>query len=68
MWSDDDGDSIGSTVEQSLADYNNIYSTFPAPHNYLNHETYATTAQNIIPVVVPKLLAAGWKLVTVAEW
>lgn len=33
----------------------------------LNHETYAGTANDIVPTVVPKLLAAGYKLVTVAE-
>lgn len=68
IWSEDDGDSVGSTVEQSLADYEAIYPTYPAPHNLLNHETYPNTAQKIIPVVVPKLIAAGWKLVTLATW
>lgn len=68
IWSEDDGDSTGASVQQSLASYEAMYGTYPAPHNVLNHETYANTANYIVPVVVPKLLAAGWKLVTLATW
>ncbi|KAI5474902.1 carbohydrate esterase family 4 protein [Pseudohyphozyma bogoriensis] len=66
-WNFDSGDSDGATAEESVASYEALYSSFPAPYIPLNHETYATTGDTVVPTVVPELLAAGWKIVTVAE-
>ncbi|KAK4703132.1 hypothetical protein P7C70_g3085, partial [Phenoliferia sp. Uapishka_3] len=66
-WDFDSGDSTGSTPDQSVEAYSTIYGDYPKPHMALNHETYAGTAQEIVPKVVPKLLLAGYKLVPISD-
>lgn len=66
-WPFDSGDSTGSSSSQSISDYSQFYSQYPQPVMALNHETYAGTANDIVPTVVPQLLAAGYNLVTVAQ-
>ncbi|KAK4703605.1 ubiquitin-conjugating enzyme E2 J2, partial [Phenoliferia sp. Uapishka_3] len=66
-WNFDDGDSTGSSTSQSLKDYAPLYKKYPKAYMALNHEVYENVAQDIVPYVVPKLVAAGYKLVTVAQ-
>ncbi|KAK4053622.1 hypothetical protein OIO90_003861 [Microbotryomycetes sp. JL221] len=66
-WDIDTGDSLGQSTSYSIKQYDNILNTYPTGHVALNHETYTGTANTVIPNVVPKLQAKGWKLVTVAE-
>ncbi|KAK4703131.1 hypothetical protein P7C70_g3086, partial [Phenoliferia sp. Uapishka_3] len=71
QWDFDSGDSKGFSTSQSIAAYNTLLkgkkTKFPAPHMALNHETYKGTAQKVVENVVPKLLAAKYKLVTIAQ-
>ncbi|CAE6420375.1 unnamed protein product [Rhizoctonia solani] len=66
-WDFDSGDSVGATPAQSKARYDQIIAQRPSTILTLNHETYERTAHEVIPYVIPKLQAAGYKLVTVAE-
>ncbi|KAF8756197.1 Carbohydrate esterase family 4 protein [Rhizoctonia solani] len=67
IWDFDSGDSVGATPAQSKADYDGIISQHPSTILALNHETYERTAHEVIPYVIPKLQAAGYRLVTLAE-
>ncbi|KAM0746717.1 glycoside hydrolase/deacetylase [Meredithblackwellia eburnea MCA 4105] len=72
-WNFDSGDSVGATPAQSITSYTKYTNlgtkkaATMAGINALNHETYTGTANKVVPTVVPKLIAAGWKLVTVAQ-
>ncbi|KAG8706310.1 Carbohydrate esterase 4 protein [Ceratobasidium sp. 394] len=66
-WDFDSGDSVGATPAQSKKSYDQIIAKHPSTILALNHETYERTAHEVIPYVIPKLQAAGYKLVTVAE-
>ncbi|EUC63917.1 carbohydrate esterase family 4 protein [Rhizoctonia solani AG-3 Rhs1AP] len=66
-WDFDSGDSVGATPAQSKAMYDKIIAQRPSSILTLNHETHERTAHEVIPYVVPRLQAAGYKLVTVAE-
>lgn len=66
-WDFDSLDSDGASASQSVGYYKKLYSTYPKPHLALNHETYSSTGKTVVPTVVPKLVAAGYKLVTVAQ-
>jgi len=66
-WDFDSGDSDGASASQSIAAYKKLYPKYPAPHIALNHETYTTTVNTVMPSVVPALVKAGYKLVTVAK-
>ena len=61
------GDSVGASVAESKAVYDQIISEHPNTVLALNHETYETTAHQVLPYAIQKLQAAGYKLVTVAE-
>jgi len=69
MWDFDSGDSTGSTPAQSQAAYDAFIATQPRPSTLLalNHETYITTVQEVLPYAIQKLQAAGYNLVTLAE-
>ncbi|KAM0786037.1 hypothetical protein ACM66B_006850 [Microbotryomycetes sp. NB124-2] len=66
-WDLDTGDSLGKSTSYGVQQFDNILNTYPKGHTSLSHETYSGTADTVIPNVVPKLLAKGWKLVTVNE-
>ncbi|KAI5481137.1 carbohydrate esterase family 4 protein [Pseudohyphozyma bogoriensis] len=66
-WNFDSGDSDGKTASQSVALYSKLYAKYPKPYMALNHETYASTGNTVMPTVIPKLVKAGYKLVTVAQ-
>lgn len=67
LWDFDDGDSTGSSAAQSKAAYRDIVNRHPNNILALNHETYSTTAYDVIPYAISILKAAGYRLVTVAE-
>ncbi|KAI0061673.1 carbohydrate esterase family 4 protein [Artomyces pyxidatus] len=67
IWDFDDGDSTGSTVAQSEADYQTLVNQHPNNVLALNHETYETSAHQAIPYAIQKLKAAGYKFATVSE-
>uniref|UniRef100_A0A0W0G5I6 Putative carbohydrate esterase family 4 protein n=1 Tax=Moniliophthora roreri TaxID=221103 RepID=A0A0W0G5I6_MONRR len=66
-WDFDSGDSAGQSVAQQLSNYNNRISQRPNSILALNHETYASTAYDVLPQVVQRLRQAGYRMVTVAE-
>ncbi|KAJ7253509.1 carbohydrate esterase family 4 protein [Mycena rebaudengoi] len=66
IWDFDSGDSTGSTVSQSKSLYDGVVSSHPSNLLALNHETYDTTAHQVLPYAISKLQAAGYKLVTLA--
>ncbi|KAF8607827.1 carbohydrate esterase family 4 protein [Ceratobasidium sp. AG-I] len=62
IWDFDSGDSAGKS-----AAYKSLIAKKPNNILTLNHETYATTVNDVIPDAIKQLKAAGYKLVTVAE-
>lgn len=67
IWDFDSQDSVGATPAQSKQLYDQVIAQRPSTLLALNHETYERTAHEVIPYVIPKLQAAGYKLVTLAE-
>ncbi|KAG8928095.1 Carbohydrate esterase 4 protein [Tulasnella sp. 417] len=67
IWDFDSGDSVGASVAQSEADYQNIANRKPSTILTLNHETYETTAKQVLPYALKALQAKGYRFVTVAE-
>ncbi|THV06404.1 carbohydrate esterase family 4 protein [Dendrothele bispora CBS 962.96] len=67
LWDFDDGDSTGSSVSQSEADYDQLIRDHPNTVIALNHETYETSAHQVIPYAVQQLQNAGYQFATVAE-
>ncbi|KDQ17144.1 carbohydrate esterase family 4 protein [Botryobasidium botryosum FD-172 SS1] len=67
IWDFEDGDSTGSTAEQSKQDYDTLFAKNPSNILTLNHETYQTTAEQVLPYVLNILKNKNYKLVTVAE-
>jgi len=66
-WDFDSGDSTGSTPAQSEAAYDAVIAQHPNTLLALNHETYQTTADQVLPYALQKLQAAGYRLVSLAE-
>ncbi|KAK7466197.1 hypothetical protein VKT23_004921 [Stygiomarasmius scandens] len=67
IWDFDDGDSTGASVAESKADYDQLVSQHPNTVIALNHETYETSAHQVIPYAVQQLQNAGYRFATVAE-
>ncbi|KDQ17143.1 carbohydrate esterase family 4 protein [Botryobasidium botryosum FD-172 SS1] len=67
IWDLDSGDSDGDSVEQSEQIYTNAIDNNPSNILTLNHETYQTTVEDILPFAIQALQDAGYNLVTVAE-
>ncbi|KDE05921.1 hypothetical protein MVLG_03734 [Microbotryum lychnidis-dioicae p1A1 Lamole] len=67
MWSFSSEDAVGKTPEQSLKEYGSLMKHFPAQEIALNHEIKEGTAQTVVPHILPRLIAKGYKLVTVDE-
>ncbi|SDA05241.1 BZ3501_MvSof-1269-A2-R1_Chr12-1g03225 [Microbotryum saponariae] len=64
-WAFDSGDSIGAAPSKSIQDYEALSPSKDKGPIALNHETHKSTAEEVIPQVVPMLLKKGYKLVTV---
>ncbi|KAF9263961.1 carbohydrate esterase family 4 protein [Marasmius fiardii PR-910] len=67
LWDFDAGDADGKPPADTINDYTNTINQHPNNLLPLNHETYDSTAHQVVPQVVQKLKAAGYKMVTVAE-
>jgi len=67
MWDFDSGDSVGATVAQSQQYYSNIANQHPSNILTLNHETYQTTVQQVLPYALQVLGNAGYSFVTVSQ-
>ncbi|KAF9001487.1 carbohydrate esterase family 4 protein [Cyathus striatus] len=67
LWDFDSEDSVGATVAQSKSLYDQLVSRRPSNVLALNHETYETTAHQVLPYAIQKLQAAGYRLVSLAE-
>ncbi|KAH9481066.1 Chitin deacetylase [Psilocybe cubensis] len=66
-WDFDSGDSTGSTVEQQKQAYEKLVKKRPKSVLSLEHEVYETTAHQVLPYVISKMQAAGYRLVTLSE-
>ncbi|KAG8909125.1 Carbohydrate esterase 4 protein, partial [Tulasnella sp. 408] len=67
IWDFDSGDSVGASAQQSETAYQNIINQGPSSILTLNHETYETTAHEVLPFALNALQAKGYQFVTVAE-
>ncbi|KAG8909929.1 Carbohydrate esterase 4 protein [Tulasnella sp. 408] len=67
IWDFDSGDSVGEPAKKSEADYQNIAAKKPVNILTLNHETYDSTAHEVLPFALNALKAQGYSFVTVAE-
>lgn len=67
IWDFDSGDSVGKSPEESETEYQNIANKNPSTILTLNHETYETTAHQVLPYALKTLQAKKYKFVTVAE-
>ncbi|TFK71516.1 glycoside hydrolase/deacetylase [Pluteus cervinus] len=67
IWDLDSEDSLGASVQTSLGLYDSVISQRPKNILPLNHEPLETTAHQVLPSVIQKLKAAGYRLVTLAE-
>ncbi|KAF8585250.1 carbohydrate esterase family 4 protein [Ramaria rubella] len=66
-WDFDDGDSTGATLAESKADYTALAQQRPNNVLALNHETYQTSALDVLPFSITTLKNAGYKFATVSE-
>lgn len=66
-WSFDSGDSTGSSVKQSEAAYAKLAKSYPKPEIPLNHETYASTVNDVAPYALKLMKSKGYELVTIAD-
>jgi peptidoglycan/xylan/chitin deacetylase (PgdA/CDA1 family) len=68
-WDFDSRDSDGATAAQSNTLYDQFAAKSPRPKSVLalNHETYATTANTVLPHAISVLKAKNYKFVTVSE-
>ncbi|KAK0236198.1 carbohydrate esterase family 4 protein [Armillaria nabsnona] len=67
IWDFDSGDSVGASVAESKSRYDQAISQHPDTLLPLNHETIETTVHQVLPYVIDRLQAAGYRLVTLAE-
>ncbi|CUA70173.1 hypothetical protein RSOLAG22IIIB_00521 [Rhizoctonia solani] len=67
IWDFDSGDSAGASATKSKNDYKNLIAKNPNNVLTLNHETYATTVNDVIPYAIQQFKAKGYKMVTVAQ-
>ncbi|TFK22661.1 carbohydrate esterase family 4 protein [Coprinopsis marcescibilis] len=66
-WDFDSEDSAGASVQRSRQLYDQATSTHPPTILTLNHETYQTTAREVLPYAIQRLKAAGYRLVSLAD-
>jgi len=67
VWDLDSGDSDGATVQQSEQIYTDAINNGNSNFLTLNHETYESTVEEILPFAIQAFQDAGYNLVTVAE-
>lgn len=67
IWDFDSRDSTGASAEESKAAYDDVARKNPSTILTLNHETYETTAEEVLPYALHVLKEKGYRFVTVAE-
>ncbi|KAF9531740.1 carbohydrate esterase family 4 protein [Crepidotus variabilis] len=67
IWDFDSEDSVGASAQESKQKYDQIASKHPSTLLALNHETYSTTAYDVLPHAIQVLKAKGYNLVSVAD-
>ncbi|KZO97609.1 carbohydrate esterase family 4 protein [Calocera viscosa TUFC12733] len=67
LWDLDSGDSVGEPVWYSEQQYDDAVSSHPDNVLALNHETYDTTAYQVLPYAIKVLQDAGYTFGTVAD-
>jgi peptidoglycan/xylan/chitin deacetylase (PgdA/CDA1 family) len=67
MWDQDTQDADGASVSFSESVYTNAVNQNVNTMLVLNHETLATTADQVLPFAINLLKSHGYKLVTLAE-
>ncbi|TRM63673.1 carbohydrate esterase family 4 protein [Schizophyllum amplum] len=67
IWDFDSGDSAGVSAADSRQRYNDVANTHPSTILALNHETYYSTAFQVLTNAIDTLQAKGYRLVTLAE-
>ncbi|KAG8917620.1 Carbohydrate esterase 4 protein [Tulasnella sp. 418] len=67
LWDFDSGDSTGSSAASSKAAYKAKIDQNPSTLLALNHETYSSTAFDVLPYVIDLLKTKGYQMVTLAE-
>jgi peptidoglycan/xylan/chitin deacetylase (PgdA/CDA1 family) len=65
MWDIDSGDSLGASVSSQQGQYNSASSG--VSHIFLQHETYASTASDMVPFIIGWAKAQNLQMVTVAD-
>ncbi|KAJ3291502.1 Carbohydrate esterase 4 protein [Borealophlyctis nickersoniae] len=65
MWDIDSDDSAGASIAAQQKQYTS--SSTGVSHNFLNHETYETTARTMVPWIINWAKGRGLKMVTVGE-
>lgn len=65
LWDIDSGDSLGASVASQMNQYNTASTS--SSHIFLQHETYATTANDMVPFIINWANQRGLRMVTVAE-
>lgn len=66
-WTADSEDSLGASVAESLNIYRELAQKRYQSQIILNHETYETTANKLVPAAVRILQSNGYRLVHVSE-
>ncbi|KIJ57385.1 carbohydrate esterase family 4 protein [Sphaerobolus stellatus SS14] len=67
LWDFDDGHSSSASVTAQQAAHTNVTNAHPNNILTLNHETYATTLNNILPSAITTLRNKGYTFVTVSQ-
>lgn len=67
LWDFDSEDSVGASASQSEQLYDQLANNHPNNVIALNHETYQTTAEQVLPHAIQVLKAKGYTFATVAE-
>ncbi|KAG8928092.1 Carbohydrate esterase 4 protein [Tulasnella sp. 417] len=67
IWDFDSRDSIGASPDESKEEYRKVADKRPPTILTLNHETYETTAHDVLPYALDILRDNGYNFVSVAE-
>jgi peptidoglycan/xylan/chitin deacetylase (PgdA/CDA1 family) len=66
-WDFDSGDSVGASVDQQKANFDEVAANHPSTIMSLQHDVHETSIRQVLPHAINKLQAAGYNLVTLSE-
>ncbi|KAF8150211.1 carbohydrate esterase family 4 protein [Crassisporium funariophilum] len=66
-WDFDSGDSVGASVDEQKASYDELANRHPNNVLSLQHEVHETSAREVLPYAIHKLQGAGYRLVSLSE-